>query len=294
MSKYSSKLEVIIKLFNGLYFTFLLILSGHANSTVSLLFHGGVDIEYSRKSQQLTITTDTNNLLLDNLNSQTLDLQTVSLGRLDRLLLAGGNTCAMNRIKTTARERTSYFSEPLNLYLSMRLYFPATLQVPPALLNNDGQLTSLIGLFDAMPRKILGLTQDRSYGNEFDNMLVGIKEQNLFIRGGGDSFNSMVTLMEKGRFEFLLEYPETIKQTQKDLSKIVALKSLEVTGTKPYIVGHIECAKSPATKQFIQRANKVLSGLYQTKAFKQAHTLHLDKADIGRFNRYYQAVFLNK
>lgn len=273
-------------------FTILLLLTVPAQGSVLLLFHGAVKVENFRNLGPYDTTTDTNNLLLDVIDEKAIEIQSASLGRIERLLQAQDNICAINRIKTPARERTSYFSKPINLYLSMRLYYPATLKVPSELLNDDGRLISMTGLFDAMPRKILGLTQDRSYGEVFDDMLVGVKVRHLFVRGGGDTFISMVTLMEKGRFDFLLEYPETIKRARKGMKQMIKLKSLEVAGTTRYIVGHIECSKSPLAQGFLKQVDSALEKLYRTEAFKKAHTYHLDKADIGRFNRYYQEVYL--
>ena len=285
----------MVKLRNMIWLWWLLFVAGvsaNTENTIVLLVHGTQSVSHIRALGPTDVSTDTNNLLFDELEGYPYELQPASMGRIDRLLRTQDNVCAINRVKNSARRRSSDFTRPINLYMGLKLYHLAGQQnLPESVFNNEGELSSLNALFDVMRHQSLGLHQDRSYGEKLDRQLAGVKAHNLFIRGGNTTLLTMMKMLEKKRFDFWIEYPVQIKKAQHLLGRSLSLTSIAMADSTSYIVGYIECGRSAITERFIRDINAALGKLYRNPEFKLAHTRYLDEADIEIFERYYQQVF---
>lgn len=259
---------------------------------IVLLIHGAENVSRLRTMEPIDTASHTNKLLLDALDPYPMDIQAASMSRIERLLLTRDNVCAINRIKTKSRTKTSEFSKPINLYLGKQLYFvTGALQLSLDVFNDNGEVMYLRALFEHMEKTSIGLIQDRSYGELLDRQIAALDRKNVFYRGGRTTLWTMMELMKKRRFDFWLGYPDEVKKATERYSEPVTLTSVPVAGIEKYIVGYMECARSATAKLFLQQVDAALRKLYDGNTFKQAHTNYLDRADLEVFERYYQEVF---
>lgn len=266
--------------------------SALAEKPIVLLVHGTENANLFRSLDSVDVSTDTNNLLLDEFKGYSYELQPASMSRIDKLLRTQDNVCAINRVKNAAREQRSDFSRPINLYMGLKLYYlTGQKNLPESVFNSAGELMSLKALFEVMRHQSLGKYQGRSYGEILDRQLARVKAHNLFIRGGNTSLINMMQMLEKKRFDFWIEYPVQIKKAKSLLGYSLNLTSITIADSTRYIVGYVECGRSAITERFIRDINATLGRLYQNPEFKHAHTRYLDEADIDIFERYYEQVF---
>lgn len=276
----------------------LLLLLGSApllaqtQSPVLLLVHGTDKAGDIRTLSPHTIASSTNQVLLKALGPYSIEFQAASMTRIDRILNTQANSCAINRVKTPARERNSLFSKPINMYLGLKLFFLSEqLPLMSKTLNQQGQLISLNQLFDVMPEKVIGVDKDRAHGSVLDSQLATIKRKNFTAFGGTIDFLHMMELLAQHRVDFILGYPSELHGVLKQYGKPLEISSLSIAGVAPYTVGFIECAQSATGRRFIDDINRALDKLHPSAEFKQAHTRYLSEQDLLLFERYFQQVF---
>jgi len=245
-------------------------------------------------NEHLSTLADTSNLLMKSLPQYQFTTQFVQSQRIARLLKKLPSSCAPNRIKTPERLADNLYSLPLNIYLSLQLYYKKereSLILPTSAVNNNKRLKSLSALFTGKEMLTLGVNEGRSFGIFLDAQIADLETHNLVIRSGIESTRSLVKMLLKDRIDYTIEYPVNVHKVLKATQNKTSLSSIKIAGAPNYIVGYVACSKGAIGEQTIKDVNSALQKLYHSVDFYQAHTRYLDKRDIADFNLAYQETF---
>jgi uncharacterized protein (TIGR02285 family) len=245
-------------------------------------------------SEKLSVGDDTVRLLMAGLPQYSFKHKFAHSPSIDRLLNRIPNSCAPNRLKTPDRLEKYLYSLPVNLYLDLHLYYKKNDIVPtilPSMLNKQGQLINLSSLFKHNHDFLLGVDEGRSFGLLLDTQIENLDEHNLVIRGGGRRSVSIAKMLFRDRINYVIDYPTSIKETLNAFPNDIKLASLEIAGMPDYITGHIACSNNEFGKKVIADINKVLSKLYKTTDFYQAHSNYIDQSNLAEFEKAYEKEF---
>ncbi len=246
------------------------------------------EMDNLKNATPVSITSATSLMLLQSLPDYRIELATASLPRIKMLLFKKEELCILNRIKTPEREEYSVFSQPVNLYPGLKLYYlDSKLKFPPGLTKNNINFMTLPKLFEFFPDKILGLSLGRSYGKNVDKQIAHLSEKNVFIRIGQNGIDSLKQMLIKKRVDFIIEYPADMKIELNGES----LGFSELANNNAYILGYIACSKTEKGHQMVKDINQALSSLYALEAFYHAHTLYIEESYIASFKNYFNKVF---
>jgi len=164
--------------------------------------------------------------------------------------------CFSNMLKNKAREEHFIFSNPMAMYLGLRLY-------------SNSKLTSqkpidLLELMSSNPGKQLGISPGQSYGVYLDGQIIKIKPDQI-ISIPAKTTTSLKAL-EVGHLSFLLGYPTVI---ERGLEQTGAknIYSYPLAGVKAMTLSHMMCSRTAESMKFISEFNKVISWLYRNDEY---------------------------
>ncbi len=279
---------------NILYLLIFLVLDSQASDQEVIIWLSDDEnyVENFRQTKPANIDSDTNNLLLARIKHFQIKLQYTPLGRIEKLMETGDNYCIANRLKNKSRQKRNIFSLPLNLFLGLRVY--SSKQVPNQFINEQGELPTLNHLFEDVQNKVLLISRGRSYGDLLDQQIANIDKEKLYVLSGQSYIEAAFYMLSRGRVDYIIEYPAEITQMLKKNSKSLTLSAISIANTDEYVIGYLACNKTAIGQRFITSVNEILKELHQTDAFFQAHTQHLNKADIALFKHYFNDLFSTK
>jgi len=231
---------------------------------------------------QNSINSDTTHLVLEKLikdqtNQFSITFQVAQIPRTNLLIESTKTTtCASNRMKTPEREVSNVFSTPVNLYMGYRLYYLASKDdISDQLLSKDKQLTSLHALFEMFPKRVLAITKGRTYGNYFDQQVSTLPVKNIYARLGSRPTKAIGKMLLRGRIDYLIEFPVTIKKEMDLKQHVLNLKSIGIVNSPNYILGHIACSDTVVGHKIIKRVNEILKSLYSNKEFTNSSLIQV-------------------
>ena len=257
------------------------------------------EVEDIKNKKSISISIDTTRYMLSNLTDFIYERHFESLARIKRLLQSKTDTtyCKYSRIKTSAREKFGYFSQPIHLYPSLQLYYNVKNHlIVKNLLDENGKLTSLKKLFSQNPDKFLTVVYGRSYGEFLDQQLENLPKKSVYFRQGQDQYTTITLTLLKGRIDFALVYPtKFIKKIENEIYKGDGkLTSVGIKGNIPYILGRVMCSKTPLGKTVIEKINSTLDKIYLHEKFYQLHTDYLPESYHQTFKKDFQYVFIER
>lgn len=287
-----NKLIIILIL---LYSCFLCI-NSRAENTIHWLNDSVKDSAQQTQATNAHVSTlaDTSNLLMKSLPQYQFKTKFVQSLSIARMLKKLPNSCAPNRIKTPERLKDNIYSLPLNIYLSLQLYYKKGTDasiLPASALDTNKHLKSLAALFTGKTTYTLGVNEGRSFGVFLDAQIAALEKHSLVIRSGIESTTSLVKMLLKERIDYTIEYPVNVHRVMKQTKTNTVLESVKVTGSPSYIVGYVACSKGAIGEKTIKDINTALQKLYRSYDFYKAHTRYLDKSDIADFNQAFLETF---
>lgn len=212
--------------------------------------------------------------------------QLATLKRALQELNKADSACIVDRVKTHDREALYLFSEPTNLFLSRRLYQQPTLPMLSApVLSEQG--VNLARLFAEQTERTLLVSSQVSFGEELDNQVAHLGAHNKVLRDGGEQWQGMIKMFQLKRTDYALFFPQSLHELGVDLTA----NHYAVAGTKPYILGHIMCNQTTASKQFINTLNQGVSQLYQSGELVFLHHQFMPKNTHQVVSQYLEQVF---
>ncbi|GHE86520.1 hypothetical protein [Thalassotalea profundi] len=196
----------------------------------------------------------------------------------------GQSICTVNRVKNKERLKKFLFSQPINLFLSQRLYQ----QIDSAPLKSSNNIINLSNIFNEKPNARILLAEQMSYGDAIDSEIKRIPEKNKMRRYSGEQEIGIANMFVKKRAEFAILYPQ---QVYNYITNVNA-RSYEIKGTPPYILGHLMCTNTPENNNFINKVNRQLNS-----NIEELLNLHLDfvnPSDKAMLTHYFHQAFQRK
>jgi len=245
---------------------------------------------FSDKQQTITIHTNPVSLLKNNNEAMNLNFIFDQLNKYHfefKLMhdLAGiynadphSNDCFTEFIKTPEREKRLLVSQPFSLFLGLHLYSTIDLKHTTPV--------NLTKLLNSNINYRLGNVNGRSYGAIIDQQLSKVNQ--LQIINSPTNLVSMFKLLDKNRFNLLIDYPSIKNKNWNNSTKLYSYKIEHAT---PYTLGHLMCNITPTNRQFINEFNQAISQLYQTVAFFDIQYRQLPASDRADFIHFFHQAF---
>jgi len=127
-------------------------------------------------------------------------------------------------------------------------------------LFGDGKKVSLERLLENSDL-VLGIAKDRLHGPELDRVLKKHEgATHIYRRTGKDILDGLLGMLLKGRIDYLIEYPVSIRYAAKKAGAEdrLATITIEENSGAPLIRGAIRCPDTEWGRNAIQEINKVL------------------------------------
>lgn len=203
------------------------------------------------------------------------------------LMNKGENICVVNKIKTKQRLDKYLFSQPINLFLSRRLYQNASYS--PIAKTYDGirKQVLLSEVFKAKPDSQVIVSGHISYGDDLDKQIAALADKNKIERFSSEHETGLISMFAKGRAEFALLYPQQIYDSERKIN----FRSYEVAATSPYVLGHLMCTDNLDSKRFIQRINQQLDHLKNNGDLLEVHLSFVNPEEKDILQHYFQQEF---
>lgn len=225
------------------------------------------------------------NMIIQQLPEYDITLKQTSFDLAFQKITTSKNICLRNLMQTPERETFFEFSRPINIFLGFRLYFSPDVDVERI---NKIKHLSISDIIKHDKKMTLGIEDGRAYGEKLTNIIQELPEQNKFLRHESDGENLMIAMLLKGRFDMLIESPETMDFKVKKLEPTTVLTSISPINAEPVLYGRLACSKSVESIQLIEKINEILEKTYPTKAFLNAHLMSLEKPSHDIFNAIYK------
>jgi uncharacterized protein (TIGR02285 family) len=241
---------------------FLLLVASAANS-ITVYVENQLDFKAYQSNTANGISTAVNLKLFEN---EQVTYQLATLKRAMQELSKDESACIVDRVKTHDRLAHYLFSKPTNLFLSRRLYQQKELaQLTAPVLTDDGVL--LARLFAEQPARTLLVSSQVSFGEELDNQVAHLARHNKVLRDGGEQWQGMIKMFQLKRSDYALFFPQSLHE----LGVKLDAAHYAVAGTKPYVLGHIMCNQTDASKRFIAKLNQGVEVLFGTGELLRIH-----------------------
>lgn len=215
----------------------------------------------------------------------------VTIKRINHLLKTNPNACAANRAKLPQRQEYSIFSNPQSFYLTHKLYrFNKDLPMPAPLFNKEGELVSLIKLFEHQATERIGLVQGVSYGAFLDKQVEQLPNDNTYYRGGNKRVVALENMLYAGRVDYLLALPVDMNPSVEQLAK---LEQYNIAGAPKFVIAHFSCSKTEFGQQAINDINEILMETYKKGPFYSINQAWYSDTDLQFIQSYLQSHHLN-
>jgi len=272
-------------LFTALCFYLIYLGQSHAQ-TIEIHTDNLADL-YALKSKNtddnLSVATNLHalNILFDHLK-----FEYMTTKRSLKLMDSSKNICIVNKVKTRNRIDKYLFSQPVNLFLSRRLYQHTS--YPPLdadeLINDSVRLPDI---FIKRPAAKVIISGQISYGDILDAQIAQLAEANILTRHSSEHDKGVIAMFSKGRAEFALLYPHQVFGSDLTING----RSYSVSSIPPYILGHLMCTKNEVTKRFINNVNNHLSDPKSVDTLFKIHTGYINPIDKVVMESYFRHAF---
>ncbi|WP_083330529.1 MULTISPECIES: hypothetical protein [Pseudoalteromonas] len=245
---------------------------------------------YQGLNPTTNIANSTNILIMNAIALGKVSLVPASYRRAVKAMRASEHAvCVPNRVKTKARLQEFLFSYPVSIYLSRRLYQHASEPpLAPQVLNENGEVISLIKLFAHYKYATIVFTPTMSYGPFFDAQLEHVSASNKVYRVGSNPYDDMYNMFKSKRADFLLGYPAEVYRHSK--YEKVAYRAYSVADAPRYIIGYWMCNNNEQSKEFLSMFNKLMMEIYKQNDFYDAHLKWLPKQDKKQTRVYLEEI----
>ncbi|MDK2596630.1 hypothetical protein [Pseudoalteromonas obscura] len=194
-------------------------------------------------------------------------------------------SCIINMIKNEPRKLRYLFSLPVNFYWAHKLYSHHDLsKASKAVLNAEGEITSLPDLFKVYDSSAIVIAESFSYGDFLDAQISVVNKENIILRGGADHYETVYRMFISKRVDFSLNYPSEFHRYSNNIN--IPVRSYRVAGSPKVVIGQFMCNKTPESSKFIARVNEVLLQSYDKEAFLKAHYDYLQASEHKKLKAY--------
>lgn len=207
------------------------------------------------------------------------------IARTDWMMEQGLPVCSLNRVKNRARSAKYLFSLPVNFYLGYQLYqHSAAEPVPPSLLNNKGQVTTLKALLRRYPDNQIVVPKSYSFGDALDQAVAEIPARQITAISTSHYYQNFLAMFKAGRADFILIYPTEVR-TYLQSNPELKVRHYPLAQAPEFSTGHLMCADTVQTREFIQRFDAVMRKLYRQPDFIAANIRTLEATEASAIRR---------
>ncbi|MEH8015734.1 hypothetical protein MN202_00680 [Rheinheimera muenzenbergensis] len=221
-------------------------------------------------------------LLQDNDNLKPHFVQ-VSHSRAERLTRQDPSGCLAGVLDLPQRRQQFSFSLPFTAVQGIRLYINTNNRFAAVIAQqqNAAGAVSLSSLLMQHRTLLIGVDQDRSYGQALDTILrEPALQRNILFRQSGAKIGELWRMLEEGRVDVILEYPFM----QPDLLPAQTV-SQQLTEAPAVETAYIACNNSPQGQAILEQINREI----QAKRFLPAYLdIHLAVVAAGQQQQYLQ------
>lgn len=218
---------------------------------------------------------DVENVLRENMPEYEHTVTDSNIKRLHAALEEGNPcACADYLIRTPAFEEKYYYSAyPTIITPTHRIVILKKNREK----FGEGVRLSLKGLLEK-PELKLGITADRSFGKEVDDILKAYAgAKNIYLHYSTTSIEGLIQMLLSGRVDYIIEYPPMVQYLEKKLavSDELAVYAIEEKA-QLWTPGWVACTKNELGKKVIEKADTILPKYILTERFYQAATQLID------------------
>lgn len=207
------------------------------------------------------------NLLSQSLPEYTFKLAFIPSSRaLYELQHNKATTCMLSLYKTAERQLNFSFSTEFST-IGLAPTIAMHNDVANAIISNNIRSISLKDLV-FKHQLVLGKSTERSYGLNVDAIIKRIPQDNIIVRAGKDSLNSLTYMLIKKRIDIILGYPGEhlyLQEKYKESDKLIQFQISEAPQT---VLGFIGCNKSVESKRFLSLADAALKSIKATSQYR--------------------------
>lgn len=119
---------------------------------------------------------------------------------------------------------------------------------------------------------IFGTAKNRLYGPELDGVPRQYdRSKNIYARGGKDTLEGLLGMLEKKRVHYLIEYPVSIRHAAKNAGIWEQLKviPIEENAEALTIRGAVRCSGTPWGRELIGEINEILRAIRPTAEYRR-------------------------
>jgi uncharacterized protein (TIGR02285 family) len=244
-----------------------------------------------RLSPSNSAATSVERHIIFSLTQYDIEVERVSIKRINHFLKSNPNACVSNRAKLKEREVYSYYSFPQSFYLTHKLYrFNQDTPLQPPQLNKQGELISIKTLFDSQPNQYIGLVDGVSFGRYLDSKIAQLSINNVYYRGGTHRVSALESMLYAGRVDYLLALPVDMNPSLEQQNQ---LEQYNVAGAPPFVVAHFSCSKTKLGKQVINDINQRLLEIYKKEKFDEINGPWYSNKDLEEIQTYLQKHYLD-
>lgn len=205
----------------------------------------------------------------------------------------GEKVCSVGLFRTPERDDFMYFSLPSFLTL------PAVIIIRKEALPEFGNNTT-VRLDDILgdTNKTIGLSKDRSYGNDIDDVLKKHRGNRKILEVNGPELSlNLFKMLMRGRLDGLIGLPDEALYQAEQLGIRDQLMTLTIAENRTGFEGWLSsvgCSKTEWGKTIIDRINTILLTQRPTERYRSAYERWLDPNAIEQYRQVYDKVFLDQ
>ena len=116
----------------------------------------------------------------------------------------------------------------------------------------------------------VGVAANRSFGTEIDATLASLDQQQLLIRPGRDTLESLTVMLLRKRVDIILGYPSEHHYHKVKLDKQNRLTQVRLQLTSQLTKGYSGCNNNELGRQHIAAIDKALQQVHQDEQYRLA------------------------
>ncbi|TMO55254.1 TIGR02285 family protein [Pseudoalteromonas phenolica] len=174
-------------------------------------------------------------------------------------------TCMLSLYKTEQRKKLFHFSKQystIGLAPTIAMHKDVASKVMPDHITATS-LKDLIFKHNLM----LGKSTERSYGQNVDEIILKIPQEDLIIRAGKDSLQSLTYMLLKKRVDLIIGYPGEHLYLQSQLNRENEFIQLHISEAPNTVLGFVGCNKSGESKRFLKQVDKSLNTIKASQVY---------------------------
>ncbi|GBL06040.1 hypothetical protein [Glaciecola sp. KUL10] len=176
-------------------------------------------------------------------------------------------TCTPAKIKTKERIDEFLFSLPTGITASSRIFSNNANESIADVLNEQGEIKSLVDLANHVDDFLLFHTRNRSYGNFMDQQIKSLAPAFRQELASTTGFAAEVRLFLASRSSYLVATPILLHRAYPDVLR--ESFHYKIAGSPSYSLGHIMCNDTVQTRAFIEEFNTALKIMHANGVYTQ-------------------------